>query len=664
MADHRYPNLFTPIRIGTHELANRIVMGSMHTGLEETEGGMARLAEFYRERARQECALIITGGFSPDRAGRLNAHAPMMASAADAENHRPIPDAVHAEGGRILLQLLHSGRYGYHEDIVAPSPIRAPINKIEPKEMSEAEITATIDAFAASAKLAASAGYDGVEIMGSEGYLINEFTAPRTNRRTDRWGGSFENRARFPVEVVRAVRAATGPDFIIMYRISVLDIVDDGSPEAEVTALARMMAEAGADVLNSGIGWHEARVPTITQAVPRAGFAWATKRIKGKAPIPVVAVNRINMPETAEAVITSGDADMVSMARPFLADAGFVAKAHAGRPETINTCIACNQACLDHYFTGRISTCLVNPRACRETELTWTAAESPKRVAIVGAGVAGLATAEVLAERGHTVTLFEAADHIGGQFALARHIPGKEEFEETLRYYAGRMTALGVDLHLETPATPDRLDGFDEIILASGVSPRIPDIDGVDHPSVLTYADLLSGATKPGRRVAVIGAGGIGVDVALYLTEGSSASHADPDAFRRHWGIEAEAEPMAPAHEVVLLQRRDGKMGAGPGKTTGWVHRLNLLKAKVEMIPGVLYRKIDDRGVTIEVDGEARTIACDSVVLCTGQESRIDLLDTLQANGASVHVIGGAKLAAELDAKRAVREGVELAARL
>jgi len=659
-----YPHLFTPIRIGPHELPNRILMGSMHTGLEELEDGVVRLAAFYRERAEADCALMVTGGFSPDLAGSLNAHTPPFDSEAQAEAHKPIPAAVHDAGGRILLQLLHAGRYGYHQHIVAPSPIRAPINRIAPREMTEDDIQATIAAFAASAKLARRAGYDGVEVMGSEGYLINEFTAPRTNKRTDRWGGPFENRARLPQEIVKAVRAATAPDFIVMYRISVLDIVEDGSPPEEVITLAKRMEAAGADVLNSGIGWHEASVPTITQAVPRGGYAWASQLLMGEVGIPVIAVNRINMPETAERVVADGQADMVSMARPFLSDAAFVRKAWEGRALDINTCIACNQACLDHYFDGKISSCLVNPRACRETELNWTATDTPERIAVVGAGVAGLATAEVLAERGHRVTMFEAHDHIGGQFAIARHIPGKEEFDETLRYYARRMNQLGVDLRLKRKAEESDLEDFDRVVLASGVVPRIPDIEGSDHPMAMTYTELLTGARKPGRKVCIVGAGGIGVDVAVYLAERDGRSHTDPTAFRRRWGVNARPEPVDPPHEIILLQRRKGKMGAGPGKTTGWVHRLTLQKANVEMVPGVTYRRIGNDGLTVEVDGELRTIPCDSVVLCAGQESVRDLESALDAAGTPVHVIGGAAHAAKLDAKRAILEGVTLAARL
>jgi len=659
-----FPNLFKPIKVGPHELANRALMGSMHTNLEETGEGLARLAAFYAERARGGCALMVTGGFAPNRAGRMNPPAAYIESEADIEGHAQIPAAVQAEGGRILLQLLHAGRYGYHDEIVAPSPIKSPINKDVPRELSDEEIEETIADFARAAKLAQQAGYDGVELMGSEGYLVNEFTAPHTNKREDRWGGSFENRARFPVEMIKAVRAATDPGFIIMYRLSVLDIVEDGSPFEEVAALAKMAEAAGVDILNSGVGWHEARIPTIAQAVPRGGWAWATARLMGAVAVPLIGSNRINTPEVAERIIAEGEADMVSMARPFLADADFMAKARGGRAQDINTCIACNQACLDHYFTGEPATCLVNPRAARETELSWGPATAAKKVAVVGAGVAGLACATIAAERGHAVTLFEAHDAIGGQFALARAIPGKEEFDETLRYYRGRIAATGVELKLGKAASAPDLEGFDETVIACGVAPRVPEIDGVDHPTVMTYEELLSGAREPGRRVAVIGAGGIGVDVAVHLVERGHRSHRDVTAFRATWGVDGAPAPPAPAHEVVLLRRSDGRMGAGPGKSTGWVHRLVLLRAHVEMIGGAIYRRIDDAGLHITVGGADRVIACDSVVLCAGQEPRDAMVGELHATGASVHVIGGARLARELDAQRAIEEGVRLAAAL
>jgi len=636
----------------------------MHTGLEEQgEPGLARLAAFYSERAQGGCSLMVTGGFSPNSDGRLGAEGGIIVDT-DADHHQQVTDAVHAQGSRILLQLLHAGRYGYHPDIVAPSAIRSPINKNTPREMTEDDIQRTISEYARAAQIAQAAGYDGVELMGSEGYLINEFTAPRTNKRTDNWGGSFENRTRFPVQVIKAVRAATDPQFIIMYRLSVLDIVEDGSPFSEVATLAKLAEAAGADILNSGIGWHEARIPTIAQAVPRAGWTWATEKLMGKVSIPLIATNRINTPEKAEQVIADGHADMVSMARPFLADADFAAKAKDGRADEINTCIACNQACLDHYFKGKDATCLVNPRACRETVLTWKPAETARKIAVVGAGVAGLSCATTAAQRGHDVTLFEAAEQIGGQFLLARHIPGKEEFNETLRYFGNRADAFGISVKLGTRADAAMLAEFDDVVVATGVTPRVPDINGIGHACVMTYEELLSGARQPGKRVAVIGAGGVGVDVAVHLVERGGKSHLDPAEFRATWGVATEAANHTPAHEVVLLQRSAGKMGSGPGKTTGWVHRLVLHRARVEMIANVTYNKIDDEGLHISVGNEDRLISCDSVVLCSGQVSINSLADELKADGRSAHVIGGASFAGELDAQRAIEEGTLLGARL
>ena len=653
-----FPHLFTPLKVGTHTLPNRILMGSMHTNLEEQgETGLARLAAFYAERASGGCALMVTGGFSPNPEGRPNPEGGFLVDA-DAETHKPVTTAVHDEGSRILLQLLHAGRYGYHAESVAPTAIRSPINRDTPREMSEADIQRTIADYAHAARIAQRAGYDGVEIMGSEGYLLNEFTAPHTNKRTDHWGGSFENRSRLPVEVIKAVRATTGKDFIIMYRLSVLDIIEDGSPFEEVAALAGLAETAGADILNSGIGWHEARTPTIAQAVPRAGWAWATARLMGEVSIPLIATNRINTPDVAETIIADGQADMVSMARPFLADAAFVAKARTGKQDEINTCIACNQACLDHYFNGKEATCLVNPRACREILFNWPAPAAPKTIAIVGAGVAGLSCAITAAERGHKVTLFEASGQIGGQFLLARNIPGKEEFNETLRYFKTRMGAFGVVLKQSTRASAAILSGFDDVVLATGVAPRVPDIKGIDHASVMTYDELLSGARQPGKRVAIVGAGGVGVDVAVHLVERGHNSHLDPESFRTSWGVSQPAQPPVPSHEVILLQRSVGRMGNGPGKTTGWVHGMTLRRAGVEMIAGVTYRRIDDAGLHITVNDENRVIECDTIVLCAGQVSVSDI------DMPDAHVIGGAKFAGELDAQRAIEEGYLLGSKL
>lgn len=656
-----YPHLFSPIDIGPHQLPNRVLMGSMHTNLEEMgPAGLERLAAFYEERARGGCALMVTGGFAPNPEGRVGGEGGYLVPE-DAERHRVVPDAVHRAGGRILLQLLHAGRYSYHPDLVAPSPLRAPINKNIPRELTDADIERTIADYAAAAQIAQAAGYDGVEIMGSEGYLINEFTAPKTNKREDRWGGSFENRTRLPLAVIRAVRAATGLDFIVMYRLSVLDLVEGGSPSEEVLELAQNVEAAGADVINSGIGWHEARIPTIAQTVPRGGWIWATARLMGKLGIPLIGTNRINTPDVAENIIAGGHADMVSMARPFLADGEFMAKAEAGKPQEINTCIACNQACLDHYFQDKISTCLVNPRAAHETLMVKDKAAKPKRVAVVGAGVAGLACATLAAERGHEVTLFEASETIGGQFLLARHIPGKQEFDETLRYFRNRLEALKVDVRLSTAASAVMLEEFDETVIATGVAPRVPEIDGVDHPMVMTYDALLSGAREPGKNIAVIGAGGVGVDVAVYLVERGHQSHLDIEKFRDTWGVDRDADPLPPAHTVTLLQRSDGRMGVGPGRTTGWVHRMVLLRAGVDMIANAAYRRIDDDGLHITAGGEDRIIGCDNVILCAGQTSVNGLADELQNAGRCVHIIGGAKIAGELDAQRAIAEGTDVA---
>ncbi|GAB48187.1 NADPH-dependent 2,4-dienoyl-CoA reductase [Mobilicoccus pelagius] len=673
MAD--YPHLLEPLDLGFTTLPNRVLMGSMHVGLEEAPDGFERLAAFYAERARGGVGLIVTGGISPDEKGRPFPGGAMMASEEDATRHRVVTDAVHEAGGRICLQILHFGRYAYHEDLVAPSPIQAPISPAVPTEMSTEDVEATIESYARAAELARKAGYDGVEIMGSEGYLINEFVAARTNRRTDEWGGPYENRMRFPVEIVRRVRERVGEDFILVYRLSMLDLVEGGSTFEEVVQLAHAVEEAGATLINTGIGWHEARIPTIATSVPRGAFTWVTKKLKGEVGIPLVTTNRINTPEVAEQVLADGCTDMVSMARPFLADPEFVAKAAAGRADRINTCIACNQACLDHTFSGLTTSCLVNPRACHETILTIDPTPTRRRIAVVGAGPAGLAAATTAARRGHEVTLFEADDTIGGQFDIARRVPGKEEFAETMRYFRRELEETGVDVRLSTRAGVDDLTGFDAVVLATGVVPRIPEVEGIDHPKVVTYYDLLKNGASAGRTVAVMGAGGIGFDVAEYLTQNGPSGAEDPAAFDAEWGIDREythpgglttPERPEPARHVTLLQRKTAKLGKGLGKTTGWIHRTSLAHRGVVMVPGVTYDRIDDDGLRITVDGESRTLDVDTVVVCTGQEPRRELHDDLVARlgEENVHLVGGADVAAELDAKRAIKQGTEVAAAL
>ncbi|MGW1048914.1 FAD-dependent oxidoreductase [Streptomyces sp. NPDC002521] len=669
----RYPHLMTSLDLGFTTLPNRVLMGSMHVGLEEAERGFERMAAFYAARARGGVGLIVTGGIAPNDEGRPYEGGAKLTTEAEAEQHKAVTEAVHREGGRIALQILHFGRYAYHQDLVAPSPLQAPISPFVPRELTDADIERTIDDYARTARLARQAGYDGVEIMGSEGYLINEFIAARTNRRTDRWGGSYENRTRFPVEIVKRVREAVGADFIVIYRLSMLDLVPGGSSLEEVIALGKAVEAAGATIINTGIGWHEARIPTIATSVPRGAYTWVTKKLMGEVSVPLVTTNRINTPDLAEELLAGGFADMVSMARPMLADPDFVAKAAAGTPEAINTCIGCNQACLDHTFSGKITSCLVNPRACHETELVLSPTRRKKRVAVVGAGPAGLACAVSAAERGHEVTLFDAASEIGGQLNVARKVPGKQEFDETLRYFRHRLDAHGVDVHLDTWVTAETVAGYDEVVVATGVTPRTPDIPGVDHPRVLGYLDVLRGGAPVGDRVAVLGAGGIGFDVAEYLTDGGDKASEDPQTYFRAWGVDMEyqepgglAAPQrsAPPRQVHLLQRKTTKVGAGLGKTTGWIHRAELKHRGVTMVPGVRYDRIDDAGLHITVGEESTVLEVDTVVLCTGQEPRRDLYDELAAAGRSVHLIGGADVAAELDAKRAIKQGTELAAAL
>jgi 2,4-dienoyl-CoA reductase (NADPH2) len=650
----------------------------MHTGLEEEKNGFERMAAFYGERAKGGVGLIVTGGFAPNFAGRVYHFGSQLSFPWQVGNHRLITEAVHKEGGKIALQILHTGRYGYHPLCVSASKLRAPINRFTPRALTQWGIRKTIGDYARCARLAQKAGYDGVEIMGSEGYLINQFIAPQTNKRTDQWGGPFENRIRFAVETVKATRAKVGPNFIIIFRLSMLDLVEGGSTWEEVVQLAKAIEAAGATIINTGIGWHEARIPTIATMVPRAAFAWVTKRLKGEVKIPLITTNRINTPEVAEDVLASGCADMVSMARPFLADADFVNKAAANRGDEINTCIACNQACLDHIFNGKLTSCLVNPRACHETTLTITKAEFPKKVAVVGAGPAGMACATTAAERGHEVTLFDAADRIGGQFNIAKQIPGKEDFNETLRYFGRRIQTTGVKLQLSTRADAEALKagGFDHVVLATGITPRMPPIPGIDSDNmkdrVASYLDIIEGRKVAGKSVAIIGAGGIGFDVGEFLTH-SHDERTEAERFNSEWGIDTSygnrgglkpaVDEKAP-RKVFLLQRKESKVGDGLAKTTGWIRRTLLKKRGVTMIPGVSYERIDEAGLHITVNGEAKMLPVDTIVVCAGQESRRELKAPLEAAGIPVTLIGGADVASELDAKRAIDQGTRVAAAL
>ncbi len=672
-----YPTLLAPLDLGFTTLKNRVLMGSMHTNLEEHPGGFDRLAAFYAERARGGVGLIVTGGIAPNEEGGVFQGSSKMTTADEAVEHRTITEAVHREGGKICMQILHAGRYAYNPNLVAPSAIQAPINPFPPKALSDAEVEQQIDDYVRCAILSKEAGYDGVEVMGSEGYFINQFIVTRTNHRDDRWGGSFENRTRLPIEIVRRIREAVGEDFIIIYRLSMLDLVEGGSDFDEVVALGQAIEKAGASIINTGIGWHEARVPTIATSVPRAAFADITAKVKQHLSVPVITSNRINMPQVGEDVLAAGKADMVSMARPFLADAEFVNKASENRADEINTCIGCNQACLDHTFELKLTSCLVNPRACHETELNYLPVDIAKKIAVVGAGPAGLAAATVAAERGHQVTLFEADGKVGGQFNIAKQIPGKAEFEETLRYFTRKLEITGVEVRLNTRATEENLAGFDEVLIATGIAPRKPPIDGIDHPKVLSYLDVLKAKKPVGKSVAIIGAGGIGFDVAEYLTH--SEDHANEliasnkQEFFDEWGVDIQlehraglkpAQPVTSPRQIFLLQRKTSKVGAGLGKTTGWIHRTSLKHRQVQNLAGVTYEKIDDQGLHIRLGDEQKVLEVDNVIVCAGQEPLRALHDQLQARGQSSHLIGGAFEAAELDAKRAIDQGSRLAAEL
>jgi len=676
MSTAPYPHLLAPLKLGAVTLRNRVVMGSMHVGLEEAPNGFARMAEFYRERARGGVALIVTGGIAPNEAGRPYPGGAKMTGSYESHQHRQITDAVHEEGGLIAMQILHFGRYAHHPDLVAPSPLQAPISSHIPHELSDEEVERTIDDFVRSALLAKEAGYDGVEVMGSEGYLINEFIAPGTNHRTDRWGGSFENRVRFPVEIVRRIRAAVGSRFLVVYRLSMLDLVPGGSTLDEVVELAKLIEDAGASVINTGIGWHEARIPTIATSVPRGAFTWVTQKLMGAVTVPLITSNRINTPGDAERILARGDADLVSLARPFLADPHFVRKATEGRPEAINTCIGCNQACLDHTFSMKITSCLVNPRACHETELTIVPTERSLRIGVVGAGPAGLAFATTAAERGHDVVLFDAAHRIGGQLNVALQVPGKSEFAETLRYFSHRLDDLRIDVRLGDRVIASQIaeEQFDVVVLATGVRPRVPDIPGIDHPSVLGYLDVLRDKVPVGERVAILGAGGIGFDVAEFLSSADNSSASSDGNFYESWGIDTDykragglgaARSQHSSRSIALLQRRPSKVGAGLGKTTGWIHRTELKHRGVQMLAGVDYVGIDDEGLRVRIGGgDESLMPVDNIVICAGQDSDRVLVDELNALGVTTHVIGGADIAVELDAKRAIDQGTRLAARI
>ena len=670
-----YPKLFAPLDLGHVILPNRILMGSMHTGLEDKASDYDKLAAYFTERARGGVGLMVTGGIAPSIQGWLKPFGGRLTMPWHKSRHRKLTDAVHAEGGRICMQILHAGRYGYHPLSVAPSKIKSPITPFTPRALSSRGVERTIQDFVHCARLAQDAGYDGVEVMGSEGYLINQFIAARTNQRNDAWGGDATRRMRFAIEIVRRMRAAVGRNFIIIYRLSMLDLVEGGQDWSEIVTLAKAIETAGASMINTGIGWHEARVPTIVTSVPRAGFAWVTKKLKGEVAIPLITTNRINMPEVAERILADGEADMVSMARPLLADPHWANKAKAGRSDRINTCIACNQACLDHVFQNKRASCLVNPRACHETELRIEAASVHKRIAVIGAGPAGMACASTLGERGHTVTLIDKASEIGGQFNYAKQIPGKEEFHETLRYFRHQLSDSSVDVQLGriADATSVCAGGYDEVVIATGITPRKVNFPGSDDPRVLSYLDVLAHHKPVGLRVAIIGASGIGFDVAEFLVEHAPSPTTDVARWTREWGVDMQLtqrgglqkpQPEAPARQIWLLQRSEGRPGARLNKTSGWVHRATLKAKQVTMLGNVRYQHFDDQGLHITVDGAPQTLPVDHVVVCAGQEPNRRLADELIAAGLKVHVIGGADVAAELDAKRAIAQGTRLASQI
>ncbi|ASP37533.1 NADPH-dependent 2,4-dienoyl-CoA reductase [Bacterioplanes sanyensis] len=669
--NQHYPKLFEPLDLGFTQLKNRVLMGSMHTGLEEEKNGMERMAAFFAERARGGVGLIVTGGFGPSAHAATHPMTNIIQSDEQAKEHRQITDAVHHEGGKICMQILHTGRYAFNPNSVAPSSIQAPINPFKPRELAEDDVDSEIEDIVQLARYAQIGGYDGVEIMGSEGYFINQFLAKRTNHRDDKWGGDYQQRMQLAVEVVRRTRAAVGEQFIIIYRLSMLDLVEGGSTFEEAVQLGQAIEQAGATIINTGIGWHEARIPTIATKVPRAAFTWVTAKFRQQLSIPVITSNRINTPEVAEEVLQRGDADMVSMARPFLADAFFVAKAEQGKADEINTCIGCNQACLDHVFSGKMTSCLVNPRACFETELIMTPASTPQRIAVVGAGPAGLAFATTAAQRGHQVTLFDAAAEIGGQFNIAKQIPGKEEFHETLRYFAKQLQLTGVTVELNSRISAEQLNAsdFDQVVIATGIAARTPDIEGIKHPKVLSYLQVLRDKHPVGGRVAVIGAGGIGFDVSEYLLHSGESTSLNIPAFMHEWGVDMslqarggiegiEPQPHSNERQVFLLQRKTSKVGAKLGKTTGWIHRTGLKNKGVQMMAGCEYIKIDDQGLHLNIKGEAQLLPVDNIVICAGQEPDRSLLDGLDK---PYHLIGGADVAAELDAKRAIDQGTRLA---